>query len=112
MDHWNETLALALLAVSGVLMAVVAFAWRRLSNAMPDLPIWRYLRRAGILPEDAANAVTAKALQQAEIACAICGSKEECRERLARSADAVPPANCPNRRLFGKFGVEVDQDRR
>ena len=112
MDQWNDTLALALLAISCVLMAVVAHAWRRLSNARPDLPIWRFLRRAGILPEDAGNAATAKALQQAEIACAICGSREECRERLARSTAAVPPANCPNRRLFGQFGVEVDQARR
>lgn len=31
----------------------------------PGLPFWQFLRREGILPDDAANTVSAKAVKQA-----------------------------------------------
>ncbi len=112
MDGWNETLALALMAISGAVMLVVEIAWRRLSRAGPDLPMWRFLRRAGILPAHAAGAVGAKALQQSEITCTICSSREECLTRLAARGAAAPPENCPNAQLFRKFGLSTNRARR
>lgn len=111
MMHWNETLVVALVATSGVLLLATAVAWRRMVTENPGLPIWRFLRREGISRDDAADTLSGKAVMQAELSCAVCGSREECRARLAVRGAAVPPANCPNARLFDEFGLRVAQTR-
>jgi hypothetical protein len=112
MDDWNAGFAVAMIVISGALIVGAEIAWRRLSRASPDLPMWRFLRRIGIRPAQAADAVGAKALQQSEIACTICGSREECLKRLGARGAVAPPDNCPNARLFGQFGLRTDQTRR
>jgi hypothetical protein len=44
--------------------------------------------------------------------CTVCGSREECRARLAMGGDAIAPANCPNAHLLDAFGVGVDGARK
>lgn len=111
MDDWNESFAVAMILASGVLIVVAEIAWRRLSRASPDLPMWRFLQRIGVRPAQAADTVGAKTLQQSEIACTICGSREECLKRLGARGAAAPPDNCPNAALFGRFGLRTDQAR-
>ncbi len=111
MMHWNETLVVALVATSAVLLLATAIAWRRMLRENPGLPIWRFLRREGITRDDAADTLSGKALMQAHLSCTVCDSREECRARLAARSAAVPPANCPNVRFFDEFGLRVDQTR-
>ena len=111
MMNWNEVLAIALVATSGVLLLAAAIAWRPMIRQNPGLPFWQFLRREGILPDDAADTVNAKALNHAELACTLCGSRQECRGQLSTGGTAVPPANCPTRRLFREFGLWVGRPR-
>ena len=108
----NEVLVAALGAVCAVVLVVVALAWRRMIARAPELPIWRFLRRAGITRDDAADTLSAQAVMQAELGCTVCGNRESCRARLAAGGDAVPPANCPNAPLFDDFGIAVEQIRK
>jgi hypothetical protein len=112
MMYWNETLVVALGAMIGVLLIVIAVVWRRMVRENPGLPIWQFLRREGIARDDVADTLSGKAVMQAELSCAVCGNREECRARLAARDAAVPPANCPNARLFDDFGLGVDQSRK
>jgi uncharacterized ferredoxin-like protein len=77
----------------------------------PGLPLWEFLRRERITRSDAADSISAKAMMQAELACAVCGSRQECRARLAASREAVPPAHCPNAPLLDDFGIGVEKAR-
>lgn len=108
----NETLVAALGAVLGVVLLAIAVIWRRMGRENPGLPFWHFLRREGILPGDAANTVSAKSVKQAELACTVCGSRQECRGLLSTGNTAAPPANCPNARLFREFGLWVNQARK
>jgi hypothetical protein len=110
MDN-NETLLIALGATIGVVLIVIAFVWRRMIDGGPGLPLWRFLRHDGISRDDAANFVSRDVVKHAELACTVCGSREECRARLAAGDGAVPPANCPNARLLDNFGVGIDRIR-
>jgi len=107
----NESLLVALGALLGVGLLVIALVWRRMGRENPGLPFWQFLRREGILPVDAVDAVNAKALQHAELACTVCGSRQECRGLLSTGGAVAPPANCPNRRLFHEFGLWLDRSR-
>ena len=107
----NESLLVALGALLGVGLLVIALVWRRMNRESPGLPFWQFLRREGIRPLDAAEAVNAKALQNAELACTVCGSRQECRGLLSTGGAVAPPANCPNRRLFHEFGLWLDRSR-
>jgi hypothetical protein len=107
----SETLVAALVVLGGILLIVIALRWRSALRAAPDLPLWRFLRREGIRRDDAADNVSAKALMQAELGCAVCGSRAECRARLAAGGAAVPPADCPNAPLFKDFGISVGKAR-
>jgi hypothetical protein len=109
--HGNETLVAALGAVIGVVSLAIAVLWRRMIVGGPGLPLWRFLSREGIARDDAADFVSRDAIKHGELVCTICGSREECRVRLAAGDGAVPPANCPNAPLLDKFGVGVDQSR-
>jgi hypothetical protein len=107
----NEALVLALGAVSGALLLAIAVLWRRMIAESASLPLWHFLRREGILPEDAASAVSAKTVKQAELACSVCGSRQECRGLLSAAGAAMPPANCPNARLFREFNLWTNRSR-
>ena len=107
----SEIIVAALVVVGAVVLVVIALRWRRAIAEGPGLPLWGFLRRQGITRDDAADNVTAKAVMQAELGCAVCGSRAQCRARLAAGDDAVPPANCPNAPLFEDFGVAVGKDR-
>ena len=107
----NESLLVLLGAILGVGLLVIALVWRRMGREAPGLPFWQFLRREGILPEDAANAVNAKALDHAALACTVCGSRQECRGLLSTGGAVAPPPNCPNRRLFREFGLWMDRSR-
>ena len=111
MEGWNASIAIALMVASFVLMAVVEVLWRKLSRSPADLPMWGFLRCAGILPADAARSVRAKSLRQAEVACMVCSSREECRRLLAAQTAPMPPANCPNARLIYQVGHWTNQAR-
>jgi hypothetical protein len=103
----DEALIAALGAVLGIALVAVALRWRRMWAESPGLPLWRFLRREGIARDDAADHASAKALMQAELACSVCGSRAECRARLAAGGGAVPPDNCPNAPLFEDFGIQA-----
>ena len=107
----NETLVAALVAMLGMSLIVIAVVWRRMVRENPGLPFWQFLRREGILPDDAAHTVSAKAVKHAELACTLCGSRQECRGQLTTGGTAVPPANCPNARLFREFGLWAGRTR-
>ena len=61
----NETLVAAIGAVLGVVLLAIAVVWRPMGRGNPGLPFWQFLRREGILPDNAANIVSAKAVKQA-----------------------------------------------
>lgn len=107
----KDVLLIAIGAMLGAGLPVIALVWRRMGRENPGLPLWKFLRREGILPEDAADAVNAQALQNAELACTACGSRRECRGLLSTEETVAPPANCPNRRLFREFGLWQDRSR-
>ncbi len=107
----NDALLVAIGVMLGACLLVIALVFRRMGREIPGLPLWQFLRREGILPEDAANAVNAQALQNAALACTVCGSRRECRGLLLTEASVAPPANCPNRRLFREFGLWQDRSR-
>jgi len=107
----SELIVIAIVAVLGAVLLVIAVRWRRMVAESPGLPLWGFLGREGITRDDAANAVSAKAVKQAELACSVCGSRAQCRARLAAGGDATPPANCPNAPLYDDFGIAVDKAR-
>jgi hypothetical protein len=107
----SELVVTAIVAALGAVLLVIALRWRRMIAEGPGLPLWRFLRREGITRDDAADAVSAKAVKQAELACSVCGSRQECRGQLLTGKTAVPPANCPNRRLFREFGLWAGRQR-
>jgi hypothetical protein len=108
----SELLVIAIGAALGVVLVVVALRWRRVAKEGPALPLWGFLRREGITPGDAADNTSATALMHAEMSCSVCGSRTECRARLAAGGDAVPPPNCPNAVLLEDFGIAVEKARR
>lgn len=112
MEGWNASIAIALMIAAFIVMLVVELAWRHLSRSPADLPMWGFLRLAGILPADAARFVGAKSLRQAEVACTVCSSREECRRQLAAHSATMPPANCPNARLIYQVGHWTNQPRK
>jgi hypothetical protein len=108
----NELIVATLGAVIGMALIVIAFRWRSMIKGGPGLPLWGFLRRDGIPRDDAADFVSRDAIKHGEMLCTVCGSREECRARLAAGGDAIPPANCPNARLLDAFGVGVDSARK
>ena len=108
----SDALLIASVAIAGLALIAAALPWRRMIRQGPGLPIWAFLRRQRITRGDAADSVGAQAVKHAELACAICSSREICRVRLAASPDAVPPENCPNAPLLDGFGIGVEKARR
>ena len=105
----NELLAVVLAAVLAAVLVAVGLRWRRTLREGPGLPIWGFMRREGITRGDAADNTSATAIKHAELSCSVCGSRAECRARLAAGAGAVPPPNCPNAVLFNDFGIAVEK---
>ena len=107
----NEMIVAVLGAVTGVVLIAIALSWRRMIVEGPGLPLWRFLRRDGIARDDAANFVSRDAIKHGEMLCTVCGSRQECRGQLTTGGTAVPPANCPNARLFREFGLWAGRTR-
>jgi hypothetical protein len=107
----NEMLIVALGAVCATVLVVIAIVWRRMITGGSGLPLWGFLRREGIARDDAADFVSRDAIKHGEMLCTVCGSREECRARLA-AGNVVAPENCPNARLLDAFGVGVDSARK
>ena len=104
------------LAVAGLLLAAaliygLAKAWRRALHDDARLPFFDMIERHGTTREELAAVLSFENLALAVRRCTFCGSKEQCRARLAARSAAVPPANCPNVRFFDEFGLRVDQTR-
>ena len=94
------TLILLVLALGAmVLLAGVFSDWRGLMESGKDLPFWSFLRRQGVRRDAIAAQIGERAIRQAEIRCAACGSRAACLARLESGADA-PSADCPNAALF------------
>lgn len=108
----SELVVAVLVVVGAIVLVVIALRWRGMIAEGPGLPLWRFLRREGITRDDAADNISAKTMMRAELGCAVCGSRAECRARLAAGGDAVPPANCPNAPLLEDFGIAVDKARK
>ena len=108
----SELVVIAIVAALGAVLLVIAVRWRRMVAESPGLPLWGFLRREGIAHHDAADTASAKTVKQAELACSVCGSRAECRARLAAGGDAVPPPNWPNAPLFDNFGIAVGKARK
>jgi hypothetical protein len=89
------TLVLLLLAaaLAGALLSVLP-VWRRVSDDSRHLPVWRFARRSGRSLEGAAAL-------QAELRCALCDKKEQCRLLLATGSE-TPLSGCPNLELLHK----------
>ena len=108
----SELIVIAIVAVLGAVLLVIAVRWRRMVAESPGLPLWGVLRLEGIARRDAADVASAKTVNQAELACSVCGSRAECRARHAAGGDATPPASCPNAPLYADFGIAVDKARK
>ncbi len=92
----DEALVLLLAAgVAGALLAILP-EWRRLWRDAAGLPVNRFLSRRALQTEMRSDAPDE---HDAEIRCALCGSRALCRSLLARGATS-PAAGCPNARLF------------
>lgn len=104
--HWHEALTVAVVVICGVLLIATASAWRRAISDSPNLPMWRFLRRNGTTRDDATDTLSGRAVMQVVLSCALCGSRQQCRERLAAGA-AAPPADCPNARFLDEFSLRT-----
>jgi hypothetical protein len=92
------------LLLIGALGAVIAASgmlsdWLRAPGSAYDLPFWGFFARRGLRREAVVARLGEETVSLAEMRCALCGSKGECRRQL-RSRAKSPPADCPNVRLF------------
>ena len=94
-------LILVVLAVGTLLAFGVGIAWRRVMQDEGPLPIFDMLRRRGLAAEWLEKAGGATAAAHAVRRCALCGSRQECRQRAAAGMPA--PADCPNTGLFAQL---------
>jgi hypothetical protein len=99
MESFASVLAAAMLSLVAMLLGYgLAVAWRRVLRAETPLPFYGMLRREGLSPGEACEAMGLPALAVASRRCAFCASGAQCRARLAAGAPAV--AGCPNAELF------------
>ena len=99
MESFASVLAAAMLAMVAVLLGYgLAVAWGRALHAETPLPFYGMLRREGLSPGEARDAVGLSTLAVASRRCAFCASGAQCRARLAAGAPAVD--GCPNAGLF------------
>lgn len=107
----NELTAAVLGAVLAAVLLAVGLRWRRTFREGSGLPIWGFMRLEGITRDDAADNTSVTAVMHAELSCSVCGSRAECRARLAAGGGAVPPPNCPNAVILNDFGIAVEKAR-
>ena len=88
-----STVAVLLLAcaLAGLLIGILP-VWRRAMSGAQRLPVWAFLRRRGA-------GVEGRAAVQAQMRCALCGTKAQCERQLAAGANSPVPG-CPNLELF------------
>lgn len=99
MESFASVLTAATLAVVAVLLGYgLASAWRRVLRGNVLLPFFGALRREGLSPGEAREAVGAGMLALAARRCAFCGSGAQCSARLATGGAQV--RGCPNAGLF------------
>ena len=84
-------------ALAGALLAILPF-WRRLQRTA-DLPLWKFLRRDGVVRHFLVEDLGERAVREAELRCGVCAAQKECTHRLARE-QTQPLAHCPNSALF------------
>ncbi|MEO8717688.1 MAG: DUF6455 family protein [Burkholderiales bacterium] len=94
--------------VVGISVAALAFvayalvsAWRKVMRDKTPLPLYGMLTRMGLTAPEAAEQLGIEAVAHAARRCALCGSSEECQQRVA--AGTPPPADCPNGALFSEL---------
>lgn len=94
-------LALTAFVVSAVL-AFAAYslvsAWRKVMRDKAPLPLFGMLRQMGLTAPEAGDQLGVEAVAHAARRCALCGSGDECQQRVA--AGTPPPAGCPNVEVF------------
>src|SRR5512134_3854715 len=106
MGSFVSVLILATLAVAVVLLGYgLASAWRRVLRGHVLLPFFGALRREGLSPGEAREAVGVERLALAARRCVFCDSGAQCCARLAAGGSAA--RSCPNAGLF----VELRQPR-
>ena len=100
--EFNVMLLLILVVLAGgtLLAFGLAIAWRRVTQDDAPLPILEMLRRGGLATDWLEDAGGAQAVAHAVRRCALCGTRQECRQRAAAGAPA--PADCPNTDLFAQ----------
>lgn len=87
-------MVLMLAAALAALLIGILPTWRRMMSGGHRLPVQAFLRRQGAR-------VDGRAALHAEMRCALCGARAECKRRLAAGANA-PIAGCPNSELIQK----------
>ena len=97
MEPFVNVLIFAPLAAVAALVGYGLFdAWRRVLRETTPLPLFDLLRREGLSPGEAQDALGAEALAYAARRCTLCVTGAECSARLAAG-------DCPNASLFAEL---------
>lgn len=98
MDPVMTLVAVVAVAALAVLAYALVSAWRKVIRDKAPLPLYGMLRRVGLTAPEAAEQIGVEAVAHAARRCALCGSSDECQQRVA--AGTPPPADCPNVEVF------------
>jgi hypothetical protein len=93
---FNVLLFAPLAAVAALLGYALFDAWRRVLRDSAPLPLFDILRREGLSPGEAQDALGAEALAYATRRCTLCAAGGDCSARLAAG-------DCPNAGLFAEL---------
>ena len=92
----NVLIFAPLAAVAALVGYGLCDAWRRVLRETTPLPLFDLLRREGLSPGEAQDALGAEALAYAARRCTLCVTGAECSARLAAG-------DCPNASLFAEL---------
>jgi hypothetical protein len=93
---FNVLIFAPLAAVAALLGYGLVDAWRRVLRDSAPLPLFDILRREGLSPGEAQDALGAEALAYATRRCTLCATGGDCSARLAAG-------DCPNAGLFAEL---------
>jgi hypothetical protein len=93
---FNVLIFAPLAAVAALLGYALFDAWRRVLRDSTPLPLFDVLRREGLSPGEAQDALGAEALAYATRRCTLCATGNDCSARLAAG-------DCPNAGLFAEL---------